>query len=82
MLLWQILLNKWFWLAASIGISYLSLVKTLAMAHMFGKMGWAERRFGEGGTYTVWKMIGVVAPIAALIYFFSGLGDSAMNWVG
>jgi hypothetical protein len=81
MLLWQILLNKWFWLVASVGISYLGLVKTLQMAHLFGKMGWAEKYLGEGGSYTVWKIIGVVAPIAAMIYAFSGLGDNAMEWV-
>ncbi len=37
-----------------------------------GKMGWAENRVGTGGTYTVWKIIGILAPIAAIIYFFSG----------
>ncbi len=80
MLLWKILLNRWFWLAASAGISYLGLVKTLQMAHLFGKMGWAEKYLGEGGSYTVWKVVGVIAPIIAIIYFFSEVSDRAMSW--
>lgn len=70
MLLWDILLNRWFWLIAGASISYLALGRTLQMAHTFGKMGWAERMFGEGGTYTVWKIIGVVAPIITIVRFF------------
>ena len=37
-----------------------------------GKMGWAENSVGTGSTYTVWRIIGIIAPIAAIIYFFSG----------
>lgn len=44
---------------------------TMAVVRMVGKMGWAEQRIGRGGTFQIWKLIGVLAPIAALIYFFT-----------
>ena len=37
-----------------------------------GKMWWAENKLGRGGTFTVMKIIGILAPILAIIYFFSG----------
>jgi len=71
MLLWDILLNRWVWLLLAGAISFVSLTYTLQMAHTFGKMGWAEKYFGDGGTYTVWKLIGIIAPVVAVIYFFA-----------
>ena len=70
MLLWDILFNRWFWLVAAAGISFVSLGYTYQMAHIFGKPAWAEKYFGPGGTYTMWKIIGIVAPVIAIVYFF------------
>jgi len=44
---------------------------TLKAVRMIGMMGWAERLVGRGGTFDVWKIIGIVAPILAIIYFFT-----------
>ncbi len=71
MLFWDILLNRWVWLILGAGISFVSLRYTLQMARTFGKVGWAERYLGEGGTYTMWKIIGIIAPIIAVVYFFA-----------
>lgn len=71
MLFWDILLNRWFLLVLAAVISFVSLTYTYQMARTFGKMGWAERYFGEGGTYTVWKIIGIIAPAVAIVYFFA-----------
>lgn len=71
MLLWDILLNRWTWLILGTGISFVSLTYTLQMARIFGKVGWAEKYFGEGGTYTMWKIIGIIAPVIAVVYFFA-----------
>lgn len=74
MLLWQILLNRWFVLGLGVLFMLIGLKPdwTMSVVRMIGKMGWAEQRFGQGGTYNIWKWIGVLAPIAAIIYFFSG----------
>lgn len=45
---------------------------TMWVVRTIGKMGWAEQRVGRGSTFDIWKLIGILAPIAALIYFFSG----------
>lgn len=34
----------------------------------FGHMDWAERTFGAGGTYTVWKITGVLVIIFGFLY--------------
>jgi hypothetical protein len=44
---------------------------TLKAVRMIGMMGWAERSIGRGGTFDVWKIIGILAPILAIIYFFT-----------
>jgi len=44
---------------------------TMWVVRQVGKMGWAEN-YGRGTTFTIWKIIGILAPIAAIIYFFSG----------
>jgi hypothetical protein len=72
--LWIFLLNRWTVLV--IGILFLLIGAkpdwTMYVVRMVGKMGWAENRVGRGGTFTIWKIIGILAPIAAIIYFFSG----------
>lgn len=73
-LLFEILLNRWTVLVICGVFMFIGLKPdwTIGAVRMVGKMGWAERRLGDGGTYTVWKMIGVIAPIAGIIYFISG----------
>lgn len=72
--LWVFLLNRWTILVIGILFMLIGLKPdwTMYIVRMVGKMGWAENRVGRGGTFTVWKIIGILAPIAAIIYFFSG----------
>lgn len=74
MLLWEILFNRWFILGLGILFMFIGLKPdwTLSIVRTIGKMGWAEQRFGRGGTFGIWKWIGILAPIVAIIYFFSG----------
>jgi len=34
------------------------------------RFDWPERFFGSGGTYTMWKILGVLAIVFAFIYLF------------
>jgi len=70
----EFLLNRWVVLIIGVIIMLVGLKPewTLAVVKMVGMMGWAENRVGRGGTFTVWKIIGILAPIVAIIYFFSG----------
>ncbi len=72
--MFEFLLNRWVILIIGILIMIVGLRPdwTLAVVRMVGMMGWAENRIGRGGTFTVWKIIGILAPIVAIIYFFSG----------
>lgn len=74
MQIWEILLNRWLILILGILFMLIGLKSdwTLAVVRMIGRMGWAEERMGRGATFDIWKLIGVLAPIAAIIYFFSG----------
>lgn len=54
-----------------VGITFGTYViaKSYATARLFGQMDWAERYLGPGGTYTAWKLIGLLiigASFAAL----------------
>ena len=71
--MWKILLNRWFILALGAFFMCVGLMPELTMraVRMVGKMGWAEKSVGMGGTFTIWKVIGIIAPILAIIYFFS-----------
>jgi len=71
--LFTILFNKWFILVAGIFFMFVGLLPeyTLKAVRMIGMMGWAESSLGRGGTFDVWKIIGILAPIGAIIYFFT-----------
>ena len=73
MLLWKILLNRWTVLIIGAAFMCIGLMPELTMkaVRIAGKMGWAEKSVGSGGTFTVWKIIGVIAPILSILYFFS-----------
>jgi len=68
------LLNRWVVLILGALFMLIGLKPdwTMWVVRTVGKMGWAERGVGRGSTFDIWKIIGVLAPIVALIYFFSG----------
>ncbi len=59
-----------FLVAAAIGI--LILKYTEPIVRTVGKMGWAEEHLGLGGTYTMWKIIGIVVILGGLVYVTIG----------
>ena len=70
----EFLLNKWIVLIIGFLFMFMGLNSdwTMWVVRQVGKMGWAEQRMGRGSTFDVWKIIGILAPIIAIIYFFSG----------
>ena len=56
---------------ASCGIAILILKYTELIVRTVGKMDWAERRLGMGGTYTVWKLIAILLIVGSLVYLTS-----------
>jgi hypothetical protein len=53
------------------GVAILILKYTEPLVRMIGKMSWAERYLGMGGTYTAWKLIAVLLIVGSLVYLTS-----------
>ncbi len=54
-----------------IAIGFLLIWKTDWIVNNFGKIDWAEMRLSaEGGTRILWKLIGIVVIILAMMYMF------------
>lgn len=67
---------KFFWGFVWVVIGTLVIKYSFQITNLFGKIGWAENHLssGLGGTYTLYKLIGVVIIILAMLYMFGGLG--------
>ncbi len=44
------------------------LLKPTTIVYLIGEQGWAERRFGAGGTYTFVKLAGIVAIMIGVFF--------------
>jgi hypothetical protein len=42
--------------------------------NFFGDVSWAEQHLGGGGTYTLYKIVGVAVIILSLLYMFGNVG--------
>ena len=51
-----------------IGVAILILKYTEHLVRLIGKMSWAERYLGMGGTYTAWKIIAILLIFGSLVY--------------
>jgi len=40
------------------------------MTHLFGHNSLAEQYLGNGGTYTMWKLLGIITIIGVMVYVF------------
>jgi hypothetical protein len=57
-------------------IGILLMRYTFQITNLFGKVAWAEQNLkgGFGGTYTLWRLVGLVIIILAMFYMFGGIG--------
>ena len=55
-----------------IGVGVFLIWKTYPLVNLFGKIDWAERHLGGGfgGTYFLYKIIGLVVVILSAMYMF------------
>lgn len=51
-----------------IPLGFIILVYKERIVFTFGKMEWAERRLGSGGTYNVWVLVGLGVMIGSFLY--------------
>lgn len=53
-----------------VGVSIVILKYTEALVRTFGTNDWAEQYLGSGGSYKMWKLIGVGVAIGGILYLF------------
>lgn len=51
-------------------VCLLILRYTELLVRIFGTNDWAEQYLGGGGSYTMWKLIGVAVAIGGILYLF------------
>ncbi|MBU1018329.1 hypothetical protein KKA33_04885 [Patescibacteria group bacterium] len=55
-------------------LSFLLIIYRVPVKHFIGEIGWAERYFGPGGTFTALLFIGVFGFILSLMIMTGTLG--------
>lgn len=65
---------RFFWGLVGIGIGFLLIRYSFPMVNLFGHIPWAERHLGGGGTYTLYKIVGVIVIILSMLFLFNLLG--------
>ena len=55
---------------------FLLIKYSIPLTEMFGRIDWAENhmRGGLGGTYSLYRIVGLIFIILSLLYMFGGLG--------
>jgi len=67
---------KFIYSLLGIGIGFLLIKYSVQLTEWLGKMDWAETylRGGLAGTYTMYRLLGVIFIVFSLLYLFGGLG--------
>lgn len=58
------------------GLGLLVIWKNRQMVHIFGSVSWAEEKLGPAGTYSLWKLIGLML---IFVFFMFMLGKFSFN---
>ncbi len=56
------------WGLVGIVLSFLLIVYRVKINHFIGGIGWAERKLGPGGSYTLLVLIAILGFIFSLMY--------------
>ncbi|HYE22791.1 MAG TPA: hypothetical protein VD998_04355 [Verrucomicrobiae bacterium] len=66
---------RFIWGLVTIGVGFILIKYTFGLVQTFGKITWAEIHLsgGMGGTYTLYKIVGVVVIFLGFMYMFGGV---------
>jgi hypothetical protein len=70
------------WFLIGVPFGYILLRFNAEIGGMFGKMDFAERVFGGGGTYTLIKFVGIFIMVFSFVYPLGGCDALLNNVVG
>lgn len=62
------LIGRIFVFLIALGLGLAVVLRTKFFVDLTGSSQWAERSFGVGGTYTLWKGIGLLIIILGFLY--------------
>lgn len=57
-------------LILGLGVGTALIKYSYQMTHLFGRNSLAEQYLGNGGTYTMWRLLGVVMILGTFWYVF------------
>lgn len=60
---------------AAAGIGLLMIIRTDDVIGFFGRIGWAERHLGSGGSFSLYKLLGVLLIVLAMLWITGLLDD-------
>lgn len=65
---------RFIWGIVWIVIGLVLIKYAYTLVGFFGHIPWAEQHIGGGGTYTLYKIVGVVVIVLAMLYMFNAIG--------
>jgi len=73
---------KYFLALLAIIVGSLMVIKTAWFVQTFGRSSWGEKYFGNGGTYTMYKVFGIVVIIVAVFGATGLMGQIILSIFG
>ncbi len=67
--------SRIFWGILGIIVGFLMIYKNVSLVSFTGKNSWAEKFLGPGGTFTFYKIIGILVIVVAFLYLTGGLNN-------
>lgn len=65
---------RFIWGIIGIVVGFCLIKYSFQITNIFGHIDWAEQHIGGGGTYGLYKLVGVAVIIFALLYMFGNVG--------
>ena len=62
---------KFIWGLVGVAVGFLVVKYSFQITNMFGRIDWAEQHLS--GTYTFYKIVGVIFIILSMLYMFGGI---------
>jgi len=65
---------RFIWGVIWIAVGFMLIRYSFQIKNFFGSIDWAEQHIGSGGTYTLYKIVGVLVIVLSLLYMFGNVG--------
>ena len=73
---------KWIYTLLAVALGASMVIKSAWFVQSFGRSSWAEQHLGGGGTYTMYKLLGIVIIIVSLFIATGVMGEILIGTLG